>query len=88
MRQTKKRRNHSLAQSPSSFQQSFFAMSFSDSEPDEWNTPAITRKGAAELYALLTYTPPPPTLTKAGRVKDTKKTKRLIFTKRSSFIMD
>jgi hypothetical protein len=64
-------------------------MSWSDSEPDEWNTPAITRNGfsfqddkfyvaidyhthprkdAAELYALLTYTPSPPALTKAGKV--------------------
>ena len=80
-------------------------MSFSDSEPDEWNTPAITRNGfsfkddkfyvkvgynrhtrkdAAELYALLTYTPPPPALTKAGKVakrqpKDTHKDEEAHF---------
>ena len=80
-------------------------MSFSDSEPDEWNTPAITRNGfsfkddkfyvkvgynrhtrkdAAELYALLTYTPPPLALTKAGKVakrqpKDTHKDEEAHF---------
>jgi hypothetical protein len=80
-------------------------MSWSDSEPDEWNTPAITRNGfsfqndkfyvaidyhthprkdAAELYALLTYTPPPPALTKAGKVakrqpKDTHKDEEAHF---------
>ena len=80
-------------------------MYWSDSEPDEWNTPAITRNGfsfqddkfyvaigyhthtrkdAAELYALLTYTPPPPALTKAGKVakrqpKDTHKDEEAHF---------
>jgi hypothetical protein len=80
-------------------------MSLSESEPDEWNTPAIardgfsfkddkfyvtvgyhthTRKDAAELYALLTYTPPPPALTKAGKVakrqpKDTHKDEEAHF---------
>ena len=82
-------------------------MSFFDleSEPDEWNTPAITRDGfsfkddkfyvtvgyhthtrkdAGELYALLTYTPPPPALTKAGKVakrqpKDTHKDEEAHF---------
>ncbi|KIM35188.1 hypothetical protein M413DRAFT_20802 [Hebeloma cylindrosporum] len=80
-------------------------MSWSDSEPDTWNTPAITRDGfsfkddkfyvaigyhthtrkdTAELYALLTYTPPPPALTKAGKVakrqpKDTHKDEEAHF---------
>ena len=80
-------------------------MSFSESEPDDWYTPAITRNGfsfkddkfyvevgyhthtrkdAAELYALLTYTPPPPALTKAGKVakrqpKDTHKDEEAHF---------
>ena len=83
----------------------FPSMSWSDSEPDEWNTPAITRNGfsfqddkfyvaigyhthtrkdATELYALLTYTPPPPALTKAGKVakrqpKDTHKDEEAHF---------
>ena len=43
-----------------------------------------TRKDAAELYALLTYTPPPPVLTKAGKVakrqpKDTHKDEEAHF---------
>ena len=80
-------------------------MSGSDSEPDEWNTPAITRDGFSfkddkfyvavgyhthtrkdpvELYALLNYTPPPPALTKAGKVakrqpKDTHKDEEAHF---------